>query len=81
MNKYMLLRKVAQARRHIVSYNKKRKLDTTGDLGARPPAAANEFLRFSHKKNTHFGTLFYRKWAFTGCSHYKQCKNISVTYV
>ena len=29
-------------------------------LGAMPPAA-NEFLRFSHKKNTHFSTLFIEK--------------------
>ena len=34
----------------------KRGGDTTGGL-----VAANELLRFSHKKNTHFNTLFYQK--------------------
>ena len=29
----------------------------TGGLGVEPPAA-NRFLRFSHKKNTHLSTLF-----------------------
>ena len=33
---------------------------TTGDVGLKPPTA-NEFLRFSHKKNTHFSTLFIEK--------------------
>ena len=27
-------------------------------------------LRFSRKKNTHFSSLFYRKWACSECSHY-----------
>ena len=39
-----------------------------GGLGAKPPAA-KEFLRFSHKKNTFFNRLLYRKRACSESSH------------
>ena len=54
--------------------------EAKGVWGRSPHPAANEFLRFSHKKNSFWHTFLSEK-GMQWCSHYKQCKNIFAAYV